>query len=207
LSSLQLERAPAAAPKAVADEGAAGAGGQVEEIVVTGIRSSIRSYARYAPYAVVQAGPGRPAWRWNTYTLEWSGPVDPERTLDLWILPRWLVSAWRFAAVLLAAAFAGLLVLELIGRRWRGLPLPRGRGATSLVLALAAAAGVCAPPSAGAQTPSPEILQALEQRLREPPPCAPRCAEIVAAEIDVSGESMSVELEVHAQADVAVPLP
>jgi hypothetical protein len=32
-------------------------------------RSQARSYARYAPNAIVQAGPGRPTWRWNNYRL------------------------------------------------------------------------------------------------------------------------------------------
>jgi hypothetical protein len=192
--------APAAEPMAVP-----AMGDEVEEIVVSAMRS--RTYSRYAPNAIVQAGPGRPAWRWNTYALEWSGPVDPGRTLDLWILPRWLVSAWRIMAVLLSAAFAALLVLELVGRSWRELGPPRRQATPALGIALAAAVGLLAVPPAGAQTPSPQILEQLEQRLLEPPPCTPRCAEIVAARIDVSADAMSVELEVHAHADVAVPLP
>src|SRR5690606_31266351 len=61
--------------------------------------------------------------------------------------------------------------------------------------------------AAEAQTPSPEILQQLEQRLLEPPPCAPRCAEIAAAEVEVGSDTMTIALLVHAQEDVAVALP
>lgn len=197
---LQSAPAPAAAPDRAVKSA-------VEEITVTGSR--IASYARYAPNAIVQAGPGRPAWRWNTYELEWSGPVDPARTLDLTILPRWLVSLLRCTAVLLLLALAAVFVLELLGRSWRDLP-PRGRaagGAPALLALLLAPFALSAPPPAAADTPSPEILEELGQRLLEPPPCTPRCAEVVAADVLVSPDALTVRLEVHAEAEVAVPLP
>ncbi|MEJ2256675.1 MAG: hypothetical protein P8X98_06650, partial [Woeseiaceae bacterium] len=71
----------------------------VEEIVVTATARTRESFSRYAPNAIVQAGPGIPSWRWNTYRLDWSGPVDAEQDMRLVILPRWLVSALRFVAV------------------------------------------------------------------------------------------------------------
>jgi hypothetical protein len=37
----------------------------VEEIVVTGSRAR-QEFSRYAPNAIVQAGPGIPSWRWKT---------------------------------------------------------------------------------------------------------------------------------------------
>ncbi|HZD53153.1 MAG TPA: hypothetical protein VE175_08905, partial [Woeseiaceae bacterium] len=181
----------------------------LEEIAVTGVRQGFQSYARYAPNAIVQAGPGRPSWSWNTYDLYWSGPVGPERTLDLLILPRWLVSLLRFLDVLLLAALAALFVIEALRRNWR-YPRRRGDAAASplaFALGLFMTGALLAPPPASAETPPPEILEQLEQRLLEPPPCAPRCAELTSAHADVGRDALTVELEVHALENVAMSLP
>lgn len=170
------------------------------------------SYARYAPNAIVQAGPGLPSWRWNTYTLRWNGPLDPEQTLNLTIMPRWLVTLVRFALVLLLAAFAAVFAVEIFNLRW---PWPPRSGAATaaasvpgvLMGTLLAGAQLLAPPAAHADTPPPEILQQLEQRLLAPPPCAPRCAEIAQANVVVGRDTMTIELVVHALEDVAVSLP
>lgn len=182
-----------------------------EELAATG--SGLSRFARYAPNAILQAGPGRPAWSWNSYKLYWSGPVDPQHTVQLVILPRWAVTLLRVAAVLLLLLTGALFVFETldIERRW---PPRRGAARTppaaSLLLVLGGAlavAGLAAAPAAFAETPSPELLRQLEQRLLEPPPCVPRCAEIVAGSVSVEPDAMTVELVVHALQDVAVPLP
>jgi len=167
------------------------------------------SYARYAPNAIVQAGPGIPSWRWNSYALSWSGPVDADQSLRLVILPRWAVSALRFAEVLVLLLFSAVLAAEILKRR---LSLPGG-----LTLGAAKASGFIAvglltlfmsvSPVVEAQTPDPQLLQELQQRLLQPPECAPRCAELVAADVDVNADNVSMSLSVHALADVAVPLP
>ena len=59
----------------------------LEEIVVSAAKPSLSSnYARYAPNAIVQAGPGIPSWQWNAYRLSWNGPVDAEQSLRLLVL-------------------------------------------------------------------------------------------------------------------------
>jgi hypothetical protein len=180
----------------------------VEEIVVTGARAST-SYARYAPNAIVQAGPGIPSWTWNSYALRFSGPVDVGRTFRLMVMPRWFVTALRFAEVFLLLAFAAIVAFEMFNRRWNWPAAMRGAKALPAVLiaSVFTAVALVASPAAAAQTPSPEILQQLEQRLLEPPPCVPRCAEIVAADVSVAGGAMTVVLTVHTLEDVAVPLP
>ena len=184
----------------------------LEEVAVSANRVAL-SYARYAPNAIVQAGPGIPSWRWNSYRLDWSGPVDAEQSLRLVILPRWAVTALRFLAVLLLLRFTGVLAAEILQRQFR---LPGG------LMRNAAKAGgffavglltffMVASPIAAAQavdsTPHPDLLRELQTRLLQPPVCAPRCAELVAAEVDVSADQVSMNLIVHALADVAVPLP
>ncbi len=195
------------APRSVMLESAPDA---IEEVIVTG---AARSYARYAPNAVVRAGPGRPNWRWNTYELGWNGPIDPENTMRLVIMPRWLVSALRFVEVFLVLGFAALFALEAFNKRWRWpariLPANGGvTGAQIAALGLVLSCGLAAPiDDARADTPSAEILLELEQRLLEPPPCVPNCAEVTAANVDVSPDSLSIELQVHALEGVAIALP
>ena len=181
----------------------------LEEVAAVAAQKLPIRYARYAPNAIVQAGPGVPTWRWNSYALDWSGPVDADQSLRLVILPRWLVSSLRFVQVFFLLLFTAVLAAEILNRRFA---LPGG-----LTLGAAKAGGFVAAalltllmsvsPIAAAQTPDPELLRELQNRLLQPPECAPRCAELVAADVDISTDNVSMSLTVHALADVAVPLP
>ena len=180
----------------------------VEDIAVTGARLA-RDFARYAPNAIVQAGPGIPSWRWNSYSLSWSGPVDAEQTMRLVVMPRWLVSGLRVFEVALLLLFAAALAAEMLRKRWT---LPGGLSLGSSQAASLFAAGLFVTmmslsPSAQAEMPGPELLRELEQRLTEPPDCVPRCAEIATAAVDVGATSISMNLTLHALEDVAIPLP
>ncbi len=180
----------------------------IEEIAVTGSRVT-RDFARYAPNAIVQAGPGIPSWRWNSYALSWSGPVDAQQTMRLVVMPRWLVSGLRVLEVVLLLLFAATLAAEILRRRWTlpgGLSLGSGQAASAVTVGLIATMLSVSPP-AQAEMPSTELLQQLEQRLTEPPDCVPRCAEIAKADVDVGTTSISMALTIHALEDVAIPLP
>ncbi len=166
-------------------------------------------YARYLPNALVQTGPGIPAWRWNHHDLDWSGPVDAGQTLRLVVAPRWLVTVLRFLQVLLVLAFAAILAAEVLNRRLTlpgGWTLGRGGAAGGLLVAVLAS-WFGTPPAAQAELPDAALLAELEKRLLEPPGCAPRCAEIAAAEVDVAAAGVRMQLSVHALAHVALPLP
>ena len=178
----------------------------VEEIVTTGSRVG-SNFSRYAPNAIVQAGPGIPSWRWNSYRLNWSGPVDAAQEMRLVVIPCWLVSTLRFAGVGLMLLFAGIIAAEIAKRRWT-LPggFALGRTGTATAALLGAGMLLLSPP-ADAQFPDTELLEQLEARLLEPPDCVPRCAEIVAARVDVGPNSVEMELDIHALQQVAVPLP
>jgi hypothetical protein len=180
----------------------------IEEIAVASSRLS-QSYARYAPNAIVQAGPGIPSWAWNSYQLSWSGPVDAEQSLRLVILPRWAVTILRFVEVMMLLLFTAVFAAEVLKRRINlpgGLRLGQASASGFLVVGLLTLLMV-ASPDVEAQTPDPEILRDLEGRLTEPPDCAPRCAEMVAADVAIGADSVRMTLTIHALADVAVPLP
>ncbi len=179
-------------------------------ITVTGaMQQAPRRLSRYAPNAVVQAGPGVPSWEWNSYRLTWSGPVDAGQSMRLIVLPRWAVTALRFFEVAMLLLFAAVLAAEILGRRWRlpgGLALGTARSPALLGAGLVALL-LAASPHAEAQTPAPELLRELEARLLVPPDCVPRCAEIAAADVQVRGDAIAMTLTVHAAEDVAIPLP
>jgi hypothetical protein len=179
---------------------------EFEEIVVL---SSPGAIARYAPNAIVQAGPGVPSWRWNNYRLLWSGPVDPDQQVRFVVLPRWAVSALRFIGIGLVLSFAAILAAEIAERRW-ALPggLAIGRQAAGTVGAAAISVFLlAASPAADAEIPGADLLRQLEQRLLEPPACVPRCAEIAGASVEIGPASITMELAIHALQTVAVPLP
>jgi hypothetical protein len=180
----------------------------LEDLAVATDKTSAR-FSRYAPNAIVQAGPGIPSWRWNNYMLRWSGPVDPEQTMRLVVLPRWLVSVLRFAEVALMLLFAGIIAAEVAQRRWvlpGGLKLGHGHAASVAAIAILTGS-LLASPTADAQLPDSQLLTELEKRLLEPPDCAPRCAEIAAADVQVGSDRVSMELTVHAIETIGIPLP
>jgi len=139
----------------------------LEEIVVTGSKRSY-DFERYAPNAIVQAGPGIPSWQWNSYSLTWSGPVDSEQSMRLLVLSRWTVSALRVAEVTLLLLFAAALAAEILNRRWR-LPggLSLGRTTVSSLFAVSlSTAFLMATPAADAQLPDADLIFTPWQRLR-----------------------------------------
>lgn len=183
-----------------------------EEVIVASTRLA-QSFNRYAPNAIVPVGPGRPEWQWNSYRLIWSGPVVPDNDMRLVIMPRWLVTLLRLVEVLLLGALAAVFAFEALNRQP---PWPRVRSkksqstasVTGVIAAgiLASAAFMTSPP-AHADTPSDAILKQLEQRLLEPPPCVPRCAEIIDARVVVGRNEMTISLTVNALESVALSLP
>ena len=182
----------------------------VEEVVMYADKvSSGLEFSRYAPNAIVQAGAGIPAWQWNSYFLAWNGPVDADQRMSLMILPRWLVSLLRVVEVALLLLFVAVLAAEILQRQIRlpggvsfGRAAANGLAGLSLLLLTMLPGG-----QAQAQTPDAAILKQLEERLLQAPECAPRCAEIVAANIEVGASRVQMTLAVHALQNVAVPLP
>jgi len=212
MPAADIAEAPYTAEKAAVSrlqvEQVEGRAGAIEEVLVTASKPS-QLFARYAPNAIVQAGPGIPSWRWNSYTLMWSGPVDAGQTMRLVVMPRWLVSLLRVIEVALLLLFAGVLAAEILKKRWR-LPGGLGLGRAQAISMLAAGvlfSTLALSPAAEAQLPDAELLLELERRLTEPPDCVPRCAEIVDADVDVGASTISMTLAVHALENVAIPLP
>ena len=155
--------------------------------------------------ALLPVGPGRPDWEWTTYQLSWSGPVDAEQTMRLLILPAPLTAVLRILALAGLGLLAARLAFDILGRDWRWPQLRRASG-TAVVVAVALLA-VSGNQPAHAQPPSQELLNELRERLLAPPPCTPWCAQIVSADVAVGEREAVISLDVHALAQVAVPIP
>lgn len=180
----------------------------LQSVVVTAAQISgvnIVVEESYPPGLVVQSGRGVPGWNdyGSSYRLGWSGPVTPDETYRLVILPSWATRILRVAMLLLLvawlAAIARAFDLSATLPRW---PRRAASGAAALLLFALAS------PHVHAQaTPSPEILSQLRARLLEPPKCVPQCAASPAAQVTAQGSTIDVVIAADADAGVAFPLP
>jgi hypothetical protein len=170
---------------------------------------------RYASGTRLQAGPGIPAWRYNSYDYHWSGPVEAGDTVRFLYLGPITLFFWRiFGVAALAVLFLWLARLSY-GGTWRLPGMPRVSAAGSLaagapLLVAMFALGAAAPASAqqpGASLPDAQLLEQLKQRLIAAPKCAPQCAEISGARVVVDGQRLEITLSVSALANVAVAMP
>jgi len=194
--------APAADAAAVESEGAN----------LLGKRGSLNSaqvVPRYAAGTVLQAGPGIPAWRYNSYNYFWTGPVEAADTVRFIYVGPVVMFFWRIIGALAVTALFLWLARLSFGGTWRLPAMPRGmRGAAASALLLVVAfAGVTPVNAQAPNSPGDELLNELKTRLTAPPRCAPRCAEITAANVTVDGERLDVVLQVSALANIAVAMP
>ncbi len=76
------------------------------------------------PDALIQTGPGLPAWQWRSVQLRWNGPVDRAQQIRLWLVS----PAMNLALGLVRVALLCLLVVAFLDlRNWRRhLPAPDG---------------------------------------------------------------------------------
>jgi len=174
------------------------------------------------PNAQIQTGPGVPSWRWRSWRLGWSGPVEHTHSVDLYLLSpsvNALLAALRIALVGLFAFWA----LRAVWRRAR--PLPPGAappagartpGAAPARPSAAPAAGalglllastLCWAPPAHADIPTPELLEQLKERMQPPRACEGACIEVPALSLEVGENEVRLDAEVHAAERAAYQLP
>ncbi len=202
-----------------------------DKSVQTGQNATFR-LDNYDAKAMIQTGPGLPGWSWNTHPISWSGPVEQGQSLSLWLIsPLWSALLRVLSVILLGAML--LCVLDVIKRWPAGLTPKQGgdvdfskfkfgkwarRGGSSvtqnaanvssaLVLVCAGALAALQPSATRAQLPTAEQLEQLKAKLTVAPSCLPNCASIARMSISASGESVALRLEIHANEDVAIPLP
>jgi len=154
-----------------------------------------RRLERYSKGSRLQAGNAEPDWIWGANDLVFSGPIAPEQQVRLILLSPFWSGLWQLAGIVLLVLSVALLVRAAVPRR-KGL----GTAAALALLLLGS--------QAQAQNgPSTELLDELRTRLTRAPECMPHCAHVAHANLRVRGRELVLELEVHAAARIAVPLP
>ena len=166
----------------------------------------------YDPKVVVQTGPGLPAWEWSTVSLRWSGPVEREQQLRLWLIGPTGNLLLAILRVLLVAALV-LCAFGFPGKFWPqlvrlGQPLRPGLWLIPLALLVTTSLRAQPLPAQEAPpTPAADLLDQLRERLLKPPACLPNCAASGRLLLEVTGDVLRVRQEIDAAADSAVPLP
>jgi hypothetical protein len=197
---------PAAQPAAL-EEIVVGAGAPASLKSANGYLNRSSVVERYAPGTQLQNGPGVPNWNYQTHRLQWSGPVEPSQTMRLVVLTTIWVSLWRIVGIVLVAL--ALYAIVRFGYPSFGVPrLDRWLRIAPATVAILLAIGLSlVAPETRAQTPSPELLEELKQRLSRPPKCAPDCVSIARAQVELAAGVLEVRLEAHAQAYAPLALP
>jgi hypothetical protein len=154
------------------------------------------------PNAVVQTGPGLPAWNWTRVNLSWNGPVTAGQTLKLYLLNPLMTSILRFLSIALVLLMAWRL---LDRKREPGLRIPKLNQLIVAILALPLLYGI--PGKSMAALPDQALLKELETRLTLPPDCLPECASIQNMKLKVDNRAYRATLTVHSEQSVGIPLP
>lgn len=179
----------------------------LEEVVVTASAGlSRQSYQnKYQEGVQIQTGPGLPQWQWTTSPLYWSGPVTASQTMSLMLASPGWVRLGHALTALISVFVMALLFLSLLRNDTVRARTPRAILAwlpSVLVVVMFLPGFVHA-----AQTPSAEILKTLEERLTATPQCFPECASIELLTVDLGDGKAHLEMIVHAQSLVALPIP
>ena len=179
---------------------------------------------RYAANSIVQAGAAEPNWHWQSYNIEIAGPITPEQTLHLLLMPPWLTTFMRLAALALLG-FALWTVARPGPKSNLGKPLawwqswqreapvasaaPASSAPAALALTLIGALLLGGPTfSAQAQaTPNPQLLDELKTRLTRAPQCAPNCVAISSAQVQLNGDAFSMSVMAHVGTRSMISLP
>ncbi|OQW98956.1 MAG: hypothetical protein BWK73_51470, partial [Thiothrix lacustris] len=163
------------------------------------------------PNSMIQTGPGLPTWNWQQVSLQWSGVIQPDERMGLWLIAPLVHSLLKVLGVLVLLVLAARLalpagklaaVLQAARHPQQWLNMALLLGAVPWVLAL--------PQPALAETPPPPdaaLLQTLEERLLRAPDCLPDCAQIEQMNLTLGNEGLTIRLRIHAATSLAVPVP
>jgi hypothetical protein len=171
-----------------------------DRILKKSANNTYSNFKRIDPKANLQTGPGLPQWQWSSIPLSWNGSVDSKQLVRFWLISptaHLVLNCLRVVAVIIL----GLLMLGLLNKNWC---CKFSNSATQLCLL---ACLILPSTSAFADYPHPELLKELQQRLLKAPDCLPSCAQIPAMQFNVNKKTLSINLQIHTQETVAVPLP
>ncbi|MFA5985447.1 MAG: hypothetical protein WC782_15625 [Methylococcaceae bacterium] len=160
------------------------------------------NFNRIDPKAKVQTGPGLPQWQWRKIQLSWNGAVDGQQQLQLWLSPPTLTLVLNIVRVISIVVLA-LLMFGLSHK----LKLPFKSMPTALLITLLVPVMLGTSNKVWADIPEQSVLDQLRERLQQAPDCLPECAQISQMQLSINEHDLSINLQIHAQEDLIVPLP
>ncbi|HEY5955020.1 MAG TPA: hypothetical protein VIV60_00655, partial [Polyangiaceae bacterium] len=164
------------------------------------------------PDAVVQTGPGLPSWRWKTIEMKWSGPVQRDQRLYLYLLSPFWSSLLGCLRVLGIAALGFFLVRRAnfgATPKQGAFSFKKGRSlptTLALLIVLVLPSVVLILPSVAQAEPSSDVLKELKTRLVQAPDCGD-CIEVESLEILVAQSTLATHATVHTGAVTAYRVP
>ena len=157
----------------------------------------------FDPAARTQTGPAMPEWSGNEILCRWDGPVTSGQQVNPIYITRvmnQILTLVRCVLLLLLAAFLiRMRPFFDFGRKGKRLLQTT---ATAVAMLWCISSGTCY-----GQFPDKEMLDTLRQRLLQASASFPDSANIASLEVDVQDIKLLMKLEVHAAAEVAIPLP
>jgi hypothetical protein len=167
------------------------------------------------PKAIVQTGPGVPNWSWKSWSLDWSGPVDREHEIKLYMFSPTINMLLSFLRVILLVLLTLRVALEAIAvvkkKKAEGDPPPAKGGAGKRAAAAGAAVLVGAllvPATARAEEPPPQdVLDQLLDKLTRPEECLPDCVSASRVDVVAADSALRVTAEVHVGARSSWRIP
>lgn len=158
----------------------------------------------FDPNAKIQTGPALPSWRWAEHYVQWSGPVEANQTMRVWLIS----PAMNAVLTVLRLVALALLLAKLSGVVLARIRLPRfGSSSAAVVLLAGLFALTPTPDTYAAEIPSDELLQKLRDKLHAPADCGKDCAQISRLLVSANAAGVQLRLEAHADTDTAIPLP
>lgn len=158
-----------------------------------------------------QTGLAAPDWYANSVNLYWAGPIKADETTKLFLVSPLFNRLGYLLSALLPLLLAGILLrhfFEVINKPIAISKFSINTNASVVSSLLLIALFAFPSDSANAQTnANPDILKELEARLTEAPRCLPDCAAIESAAITLKQDQLNIDLIVHSNDLIALPLP
>ncbi|MGE4101579.1 MAG: hypothetical protein AB7E74_06415 [Pirellulales bacterium] len=182
--------------------------------------AAVKENLKYDATAKIQTGPAEPDWTWNQVSCRWNGPVGADQQIRPILISLFWHRVLTVARVVLLLALVATLLRGGRGdgskpggsRGWIGWFSRRGSAtaagalvAICLLVPATCRAQEATPPVA--PIPDAQLLDTLRQRLQATSDAFPHAAEIATTKLQVREGRITIESEVHAAVEVAVPLP
>lgn len=175
------------------------------------MRSRNKAYLHTEPGEAIQTGPGIPAWKWKTVSIDYGQIEGAHQVAFFWLSPikNALLCVMRVALLLmLAVRFFGIPPSRIRFEISKVIP-----GASLMLLLLITGRAMALPVEAA--FPPQSLLDELESRLTASDDCFPHCADIGNAVVTIKSLSgnkgktpvVVIDMDIHAAVKTAVPLP